>query len=136
MVNTKGEKMEDILMSQKEAERYRILIALQGKQLNLHKASELLELSYRHTSRIFSQFEKEGLKALISKKRGRKSNRAISQELEDEIIIIIRQRYSGYGPTLAAEKLWENHTIKISNEKVRQLLIKQEIPYKKKYRKS
>jgi len=129
--------MEDILMSKREAERYRIMKAVMEKEIDLKKASELMEVCYRQSLRIKADFKEKGLPGLISKKRGEKSNRAISEELEAEIIRIIRNHYTGnYGPTLISEKLEDKHTIVVSKEKVRKLLIKHEIPYPTRKRKN
>jgi hypothetical protein len=48
-------------------------------------------------------------------------------EQEDKIINIIKEKYFDFGPTFAGEKLIENHGIKVSNEKLRQIMIKNKI---------
>jgi transposase len=123
-------------MSEKEADRYRIFMAVMSKEIMLMEAATLLKISYRQASRLKAEFSSKGVKGLISKKRGRRSNRAMKEDLEKRIINIIQQNYGGYGPTLLSEKLIEKHGIEISNEKIRQLLLKHDIPYKKRDRKN
>jgi len=123
-------------MNKKEAERYRIMQSVLEKKITLMKASELMEISYRHALRLKQNFVSQGVKSLISKKRGKKGNRALPEQLIRTIVNIIRENYHEYGPTLLAEKLEEKHDIKVSNETVRKLLKEHEIPYKTKKRRN
>src|SRR5258708_34436752 len=64
-----------------------------------------------------------GPEALVSRRRGRPSNRAYPGDLRDMATGIIRERYPDFGPTLAAEKLAELHDIQLARETVRQWMI-------------
>ena len=55
---------------------------------------------------------RSGPQALVSCRRGKPSNRCYPTALRAEVIGIIRERYSDFGPTLAAEKLAELHGIR------------------------
>jgi hypothetical protein len=61
--------------------------------------------------------------ALVSRRRGRPSNRCYRTAVHAEVIGILRERYSDVGPTLAAEKLAELHDIHLARETVRQWII-------------
>jgi len=117
--------MGDILMSEKEIYRYEILEKVKKRELELSKAAIFLGLGYRQTKRIWASYKKEGKKGLISKKRGKQSNRKMAQEKENKIIKLIHERYPDFGSTFAAEKLLEKHDIKVSKEKLRQLYIQE-----------
>lgn len=123
-------------MSQKEAERYRIIKSEAEGRMTLGKAAELMGVSCRQASRIKKAFATEGVKGLISKKRRKRGNRALPPDLIETIIHIIREKYHDYGPTLLAEKLEEKHGIKVCNETIRKLLKEHDIPYKQKKRKN
>jgi transposase len=110
-------------MSQKEADRAYIFKEVKEKKISLKKASQLLSMSYSHAKRLHKIFKIEGIKGLISKKRGRKSNRAIPKEKRQEIAKIISERYKGCKPLFVSEKLEEYHGIKYSSECIRQLMI-------------
>jgi transposase len=99
-------------MSIKEADRALVLQDVKSRVINLVKASYLLSLSYPQTKRIWAKFKKEGPKGLISKKRGRKSNRAVSNEKRQEIATLIRKHYYDCKPLFVSEKLQERHSIK------------------------
>jgi hypothetical protein len=45
--------------------------------------------------------------ALVSRRRGRPSNRAEPAALRAEVLGVIKERYSYFGPTLAEKKLAE-----------------------------
>ena len=64
-------------MNEKERERERVFLSVVDGKINLIKAAELLNLSYIQTKRLSSAFKKHGPEALISKKRGKRSNRAV-----------------------------------------------------------
>jgi hypothetical protein len=91
--------------------------------ITLKKASLLLGLSYPQTKRIWLRFKKDGPKGLISKKRGKKSNRAVSCEKRQEIAKIIKENYYDCKPLFVSEKLSKRHNISFSSEFIRQLMI-------------
>jgi multidrug efflux pump subunit AcrA (membrane-fusion protein) len=70
-------------------------------------AAQLLGLERRPVFRLLKAYRAEGATGLISKRRGRPSNRRKPEELRDKALAIIRERYWDFGPTLAAEKLRE-----------------------------
>jgi hypothetical protein len=73
--------------------------------------------------RLAKAYGKHGPQALVSRRRGRPSNRAYPADLRDMATGIIRERYPDFGPTLAAEKLAELHDIHLARETVRQWMI-------------
>ena len=121
-------------MTTKEAERLRLLKNHADGTVSLVDVSKLLGLSYRHTKRLWKDFKKYGEKALVSKKR-KMRNRCLDPSLKEKILSIIKEHYSDYGPTLAAEKLLEKHQIKISKETVRKLMIHNGLRQSKKKKK-
>jgi len=123
-----------ISMSMKETERIVIMNNLVAKRIKQKHASRQLGISVRQAQRMVKRYKQEGIAGLIHKSRGRVGNRAMSQEKKDQIVLLIQQQYSDFGPTLTAEKLAERHGISVSEEKVRLLMI-QEGLWKTKQRK-
>lgn len=121
-------------MTQKELSIYDLMIKIREKRLSQVKASELLNISDRHFRRLVKAYKEEGPSGLISKKRGKPSNRRIPDKLKAKILDLIKKQYSDFGPTLISEKLLENHHIKISAETVRQWMLQKEL-WKEKRRK-
>ena len=54
---------------------------------------------------------------------GRRSNRSYSPGFKENALSIVRERYHDLGPTLAAEKLAEEHQVFLSKETLRQWVI-------------
>ncbi len=61
--------------------------------------------------RLLKAYRADGAAGLISKQRGRRGNRRTPESQRDAALAIIRERYSDFGPTLAAEKLREFHGV-------------------------
>jgi len=110
-------------MSQKEVDRVLVLAQVKEGQLTLKQASKLMLISYPQAKRLWSRYKKQGLKGLVSKKRGARSNRAVPLEERRKIVGIISEHYKGCKPLFTSEKLMQRHDIKYSSEFIRQLMI-------------
>jgi len=119
-------------MTQKEVDRSLVLNKVKEKQILLKTASKLMCLSYPQTKRLWARYKEKGPKGLISKKRGRISNRAISQEERKRIVKIISHHYESCSPLFISEKLAQYHSIKYSSEFIRQLMIEYKLWFPKK----
>jgi hypothetical protein len=111
------------LMSDGELARLEVLRDLDQKRLTTETASQLLRLKRRQVFRLLKAYRIEGPTGLISKRRGRRSNRRKPEALRRTVLTIIRQWYWDFGPTLAAEKLREDHGIALGRETLRQWMI-------------
>ena len=114
---------ETVQMSIKEADRLSIMKQLDKKLLTLRKGGEELGLSLRQTKRIRKRYLEVGDAGLISRKRGKPSNRKIAESTQIKALELIKNIYVGFGPTLASEKLRERDGITISAETIRKWLI-------------
>ena len=115
---------KEVFMSKKEVNRLIVMNELESKVISQKNASDKLGLSTRHIRRLLKSYRINGKAGLISKKRGKASNYKISKEVETEVMDLISNNYSDFGPSLASEKLFELHNIKISKETIRKLMIK------------
>jgi hypothetical protein len=95
-----------LLMSDRELSRLEVLRDLDQKRLTTKAAGQLLGLERRQVFRLLKAYRIEGPSGLISKRRGRRSNRRKPEALRRAVLTIIRQWYWDFGPTLAAEKLY------------------------------
>src|SRR5205807_1823883 len=77
----------------------------------------------RQIRNLIYQEKNQGPKGLISKQRGKPSNRSYNTQFKKDVLNLIRQKYEDFGPTLISEKLLENHQIKLSDETIRQWMI-------------
>jgi transposase len=119
-----GQKASDLLiMSQPELNRCQVLQRLQDRQLRQHQAAELLGVTTRQVRRLVRTYQAGGAPGLISKRRGRPSNRQLDPAVKTQAGTLLTTRYADFGPTLAQEKLLQEHGLRLSTETVRQLLI-------------
>lgn len=114
-------------MSKKEVSRLEIMQKLLIRQWKQRKAAEVLGIGVRQVQRLVSIYRTHGPTGLVSQKRGKPSNRRIDDTVKSEAVSLIRQHYADFGPTLAAEKLYEKHNIKLAVETVRKLMIINEL---------
>jgi Winged helix-turn helix len=115
--------MTVIAMSRTEIDRMSVLQDLAASRIKITEAAMLMGLGRRQVFRLAKAYGQDGPQALVSRRRGRPSNRCYPTALHAEVIGIIRERYSDFGPTLAAEKLAELHDIHLARETVRQWMI-------------
>jgi len=113
----------DLTMSTKELDRLEIIGRAVERRLTQWKAAEQLGLSLRQVERLCRAYRVEGAAGLVSRKRGRASNRRLSSAIREQVVDLIRRRYSDFGPTLACEKLVEQHGLVVSRETVRRWMI-------------
>ena len=111
------------LMSDGELRRLELLRDLDHHRLTTATAAELLGLQRRQVFRLLKAYRSEGPAGLISKRRGRPSNRRKPEAFRAQVLSIIRERYWDFGPTLVAEKLGERHGITVGRETVRKWMI-------------
>jgi len=84
-------------MSRKEIDRLAVIRRVVERRLSQKKAGELIGLC--------RAYDRCGPPGLASVKRGMPSNRRLSEELRVRAMVIVRERYHDFGPTLAREKL-------------------------------
>ena len=112
-----------IMLSQQERTRLHIVHKILNKELKHKEASKILLLSERQIRRIVSRVRIEGDQGIVHKSRGKPSNRGFSPKLKNKVIKHYRAKYSDFGPTFAAEKLFDREKIKIHRETLRKWLI-------------
>lgn len=115
--------METLLMSRKERQRLELLVRVKGGELRLSKAAELLKLGYRQAKRVYRRYREEQDAGLLHRLRGRGSNRRSPSELHERSLTLYREKYSDFGPTLAAEYLSREDDCQVSVTTLRRWLI-------------
>jgi len=108
-----------LTMSNKEVDQIDIFERLMRKDLKQKQAGKLLHLSVRQIKRKLRDYRNDGASSLIHKGRGKKSNNFISQEVMDKAIETVKDKYWDFSPTLAHEKLTENHNFNFSVGRLR-----------------
>ena len=111
------------LMSDGELSRLEVLRDLDQRRLTAAAAAQLLGLERRQVFRLLKAYRAEGATGLISKRRGRPSNRRKPEALRDQGAGDHSRAVLGFRPTLAAEKLREVHGIAFGRETLRLWMI-------------
>src|ERR1700739_3884296 len=91
--------------------------------LPVRAAAQLLGRSERQVWRLLKAVRSAGPAGLISKKRGRPSNRRTAAAVRAAVLWVVRHNYADFGPTLAAEKLAAEHGFSFSSETLRKWMI-------------
>nr|ULG15657.1 transposase [Serratia proteamaculans] len=112
-----------VIMSQKELNRIPVLQQVCDKLLTQSVAAKLLNLSVRQLQRVLARYLSYGATGIASRKRGMPANNRAPDDLKLQVLALLREKYSDFGPTLATEKLSERHQIMISTETVRHWMI-------------
>ena len=109
-------------MSNTELDRLKVVQRVVERSLSGVDAAQQLGLTARQIGRLVKAYRADGAAGLVSKKRGKPSNRAYSAEIKERVLSIVRGSYADFGPTLIAEKLLERHQIRLSDETLRRWL--------------
>jgi transposase len=109
-------------MSQRERDRLKVMSAVLEGRRSQPEAARLLKRSIRQVRRIQRRLEAQGDAGVVHRLRGRRSNRAKGDTLRLAALSQYRQRYLGFGPTLAAEKL-TGEGLPVSDETLRNWLL-------------
>jgi hypothetical protein len=67
--------------------------------------------------------KQDGAPSLLSKRRGKRSNHRLPDEVRSLALSLVRERYADFGPTYAAEKLAALHGCEVSRETLRGWMI-------------
>ena len=126
---------EYVTMSDKEVARLKAMEQIEGKRITQKEAAKKLKISERHVRRILRSYRQTGAAGLVSKRRGKRSNNQLKAEVKQQALDLIYSKYYDFGPTLAHEKLIEEHGLELSRETVRQLMIREGVWKAKKARK-
>jgi transposase len=113
-----------IEMSSKELARKTEVERVLDHRITQREAASKLGVSERQIRRILQRYRQEGDGGLVSRKRGKPSNRRTDTEVREAVRRFIKDPImKGFGPTLMAEKLAMQQGICLSKETVRRMMI-------------
>jgi len=111
-----------VTLHMRELDRLKVIQSVVDMGLKPARAAERLGLTVRQIERLVIRYRECGAAGLASRKRGRRGNRRLDENLAQRALAIIRERYADFGPTLACEKLFECHGIRLAKETVRRMM--------------
>jgi transposase len=122
-------------MSSRELRRVEVMGRVKAKGLKLQEAAEWMQISYRQAKRLWKRYREGGAQALQHGSCGRLSNRAKPAELRAKVLKRVRERYEGFGPTLASEHLREDDQLSVHAETLRRWMKEEGIGHRQRKRK-
>lgn len=124
-----------LLMSAEDRRRLVAMEQVKAGRLKLVDVSRLLSISYRQAKRIWARYQQEGACGLLHRNRGRPSNKRKAAEEREAVVRRYEQKYPGFGPTLAAEKL-KKEGYEVDHETLRRWLLEAGLWKRQRRRKS
>jgi transposase len=115
-------------MSTRELTRAGVLARVAAGTLSLQSAATVMDVSYRQAKRLYHRYRAEGAKGLKHRSAGRRSNAARDRHEREQILAVIREKYSGgvderFGPTLAAEHLASEDGVHVHHDTLRRWML-------------
>ena len=95
-------------------DRLQVLVRVSEQRLTQREAARVLGVTERQLRRLWKAYQQHGAAGLVSRLRGRRSNRRLTEAVREDALGLVRARYSDFGPTFAHEKLTEVHGLKVS----------------------
>jgi transposase len=108
-----------VLMSGKELSRLEVVREVAAKRMKIAQAAGRLGLSPRQIKRLVRAYRQAGAEGLVSRRRGKPSNHRFDDAFRAQVLARVREDYTDFGPTLAAEYL-RAEGLSVSRETLRQ----------------
>ena len=127
-------KEQKLLVTMKDIQRHKVLKDLIDKKLDGSQASELLNLSYVHVSRLKNKLLKGGFENILRKTPASPPNKKIPDDIIKEILRLRDDIYYDFNIMHFMDKLHDIHNMPYCYESIRQILVtnKRHSPKKKK----
>jgi len=116
-------------MSVRELKRVEVLARVKTGTLTLRSASVLMAVSYRQAKRLWRRFRRQGAVGLRHRHAGRRSNRRKPPAFRRKVLHLVKREFGGdatherFGPTLAAEHLFEEYHLTVDAETLRRWML-------------
>jgi hypothetical protein len=122
-------------LSKRELQRGGVLARVKAGELRLKDGAELMRVSYRQAKRLWKRYQAGGAASLQHGHAGQVSNRARPAKQRKQILQKVEKKYSGFGPTLAAEHLANEDELQVHPETLRRWMLAQGLWKKSRKRK-
>jgi len=110
-------------LSKRELQRGGVLARVKAGGLRLTDGAVLMRVSYRQAKRLWKRYQAGGVARLQHANAGRTSNHARPAKQRKKILQKVEEKYSGFGPTLAAEHLGMEDRLPVHPETLRRWML-------------
>ena len=111
-----------ITLTMRDEKRLEIIHRVFRSELTVTQAALVMGLSERQCYRVKSRVNQAGAQGVVHGNRGRACKRKIKEKVVKRIVELAKGKYQGFNDHHLTEKLEEHERIKLSREKLRQLL--------------
>ena len=109
-------------LTMRDEKRLDVIQRVYRGELTVEQAALNMGVSERQCYRIKARVGKAGAKGVVHGNRGRASKRKTKEKIVNRIVELAQGKYQGFNDHHLTEKLEEQEKIRLSREKVRQLL--------------
>ena len=96
--------------------------AITGEITNAHAAKQL-RLSIRQVQRAKIRLRLNGSVGIVHKLKGKPSNHQLDDSLKEKTLKLVKEKYTDFKPTFAAEILQEIHSLTINPQTLRRWMV-------------
>ena len=114
---------EKVTLNPREQQRLMVLGKVLEGKLRGSEAARALGVSLRHERRLMAAFRKDGAAGIAHGNRGVKPSHALSEELKQQLVALVKERYIGCNHQHLTELLWEREGINLSRSTVRRVML-------------
>ena len=119
---------ERVDITMRDIDRLKIIHEVLKGHLRQGQAAQQLNLGRRQVIRLCRRVQQEGNRGIVHRHRGRASNHQVDPTvLEQALSALHDNRYDGFGPTLANEKLKLFYDLKVSTSALRAVMLQTEL---------
>jgi hypothetical protein len=122
-MTSEGGQVGRTALSKRELQRGGVLARVKAGGLRLTHGAVLMRVSYRQAKRLWKRYQAGGVASLKHGNAGRMSNRARPAKQRKKILQKVEEKYSGFGPTLAAEHLGMEDRLPVHPETLRRWML-------------
>src|SRR5947209_1895116 len=124
-MTSSGGRVGRTALSKRELQRAGVLARVKAGQLRITDAALLMRVGYRQAKRLWKRYRAGGAASLKHANAGRVSNRRRPEKERRKILRRVEEKYSGFGPTLAAEHLASEDHLEVHPETLRRWMLEQ-----------
>jgi transposase len=114
-------KGEQITLSQRQLQRYRVMTLVEAEKITLKEAAEKIGRSYRQAKRIWKRVKEEGVRGVVHGNTGKPSPHRLQEGMGERVLQLSQEKYFEFNDTHFTEKLLEGEGLELSRETVRML---------------
>src|ERR1035437_2965362 len=112
------------MFTPREEEKLEVIYAALANKITNGQAAAMLDISSRQVKRLKNKVREQGPAAVIYRLKGKQSNHHIEEAIKQKVLAVIKEQYTDFKPSFAAEKLAENYGIVVSYQTTRRWMTK------------